>query len=133
QLEPSSVVYKKQLASVLERSKSYRESRIIWQELAEKAKTSNDKLLAREARARIVTLWGFEHVLEAQVAPLKQKFAAKPPDVDAGRMLAEVHLHLRTHLNDAETTLRKVIELAPGDTESYLALERVLVQENKVA
>ena len=34
---------------------------------------------------------------------------------------------------DAEATLRRVIELAPGDADSYLALERVLVQENKIA
>ena len=47
-------------------------------------------------------------------------------------MLAEVQLHLRK-LADAEATLRRVIELAPGDAESYLALERVLVQENKIA
>ncbi|MBX3228352.1 MAG: HEAT repeat domain-containing protein [Labilithrix sp.] len=133
QLEPSNVGYKKQLASALERSKSYKEARVLWQELAEKAKATNDKLLARESRSRIVTLWGFEHVLDSQIAPLKAKFEGKPPDVEAGRMLAEVQLHLRTHLAESEQTLRRVIELAPGDTESYLALERVLVQENKIA
>jgi tetratricopeptide (TPR) repeat protein len=47
-------------------------------------------------------------------------------------MLAEAQLHLRK-LPDAEGTLKKVIEVAPGDAESYLALERVLVQENKIA
>jgi tetratricopeptide (TPR) repeat protein/HEAT repeat protein len=131
QLEPQTLGYKKQLASALERSKSYRESRVIWQELAEKAKASGDRILAREARSRIVSLWGFEHVLDAQVAPLQQKFGASPPDVEAGRMLAEVQLHLRKP-SDAETTLRKVVQFAPGDADSYLALERVLVQENKL-
>jgi tetratricopeptide (TPR) repeat protein/HEAT repeat protein len=130
QLEPGNTGYKKQLASALERSKSYKEARQIWVELADKAKASNDKLLAREARSRIVTLWSFEHMLEGQIIPLKAKFDAKPPDVEAGRMLAEVQLHLRKP-GDSEITLRRVIELAPGDTESYLALERVLVQENK--
>ncbi len=131
QLEPQTTGYKKQLASALERSKSYKDSRQIWQDLAEKAKQSGDKILAREARSRIVTLWGFERILDAQVTPLQQKFGSNPPDVEAGRMLAEVQLHLRK-LNDAETTLRKVITVAPGDADSYLALERVLVQENKV-
>lgn len=130
QLEPTNLTYKKQLASGLERSKSYRESRVIWQELAEKAKASGDKILAREARSRIVTLWGFERILEAQIPTLTQKFAATPPDVESGRMLAEVQLHTRK-LADAETTLRRVITVAPGDADSYLALERVLVQENK--
>jgi cellulose synthase operon protein C len=131
QLEPQTLGYKKQLASALERSKSYKDARVIWQELGEKAKASGDKLLVREARSRIVTLWGFERILDAQVAPLQQKFSATPPDVEAGRMLAEVQLHLRK-LADAETTLRKVVQIAPGDADSYLALERVLVQETKI-
>ncbi|HSO31542.1 MAG TPA: tetratricopeptide repeat protein [Labilithrix sp.] len=132
QLDPQSLVYKKQLAGALERSKSYRESRIIWQELADKARANGDKILAREARSRIVTLWGFERILDAQIPTLNQKFAATPPDVEAGRMLAEVQLHARK-LADAEVTLRRVITVAPGDADSYLALERVLVQENKTA
>ena len=130
QLEPQNLGYKKQLASALERARSYRESRVIWQELAEKAKASGDKILAREARSRIVTLWGFERILESQIPALTQKFGTTPPDVESGRMLAEVQLHLRK-LADAETTLRRVITVAPGDADSYLALERVLVQENK--
>lgn len=130
QLEPTNLPYKKQLASALERSRSYRESRVIWQELAEKAKQSGDKILAREARSRIVTLWGFERILDAQIPTLTQKFNATPPDVESGRMLAEVQLHSRK-LADAEGTLRRVITVAPGDADSYLALERVLVQENK--
>jgi tetratricopeptide (TPR) repeat protein len=129
-LEPQSLGYKKQLAGALERARSYREARTLWEDLAEKAKQSGDKVIAREARGRIVTLWGMERMLDAQVAPLQAKFQAK--DIGAGRTLAEVHLHLR-HLPEAEATLRKVIELAPGDVDSYLALERVLVQENKLA
>jgi tetratricopeptide (TPR) repeat protein/HEAT repeat protein len=133
QLDPQTLAYKKQLASALERSKAFREARTMWQDLGEKAKASGDKLLAREARSRIVTLWGFERLLEQQVAPLQQKFSATPPDVEAGRMLAEIQLHLPNRkLADAEATLRRVIQLAPGDTDGYLALERVLVQENKI-
>jgi cellulose synthase operon protein C len=131
QLEPQTLAYKKQLAGALERSKSYKDARQIWQELSDKAKTNGDKILAREARSRIVTLWGFERILDSQIAPLQQKFGANPPDVEAGRMLAEVQLHLRK-LADAETTLRKIVTAAPGDADSYLALERVLVQENKL-
>ena len=131
QLDGQSLPYRKQLASAHERSKNYKEARTIWTELAERARASNDKLLAREARTRIVTLWGFDRMLDAQVQPLQAKFAASPPDVEAGRMLAEVQLHLRK-LADAETTLRKVVTVAPGDADSYLALERVLVQENKL-
>lgn len=133
QLEPTNNGYKKQLASALERGKSYKEARQIWQELSDKAKATKDNLLARESRSRIVTLWNFEHILEQQVAPLSAKFSANPPDVEAGRMLAEVQIHLPRKAADSEATLRRVIELAPGDSESYLALERVLVQQNKIA
>lgn len=131
QLEPQTLGYKKQLAGALERSKSYKDARQIWHELADKAKASGDKILAREARTRIVALWGFERILDAQIAPLQAKFNANPPDVEAGRMLAEVQLHTRK-LADAEATLRKVVAAAPGDADSYLALERVLVQQNKI-
>src|SRR6185369_10006472 len=49
QLEPQTLGYKKQLASALERSKNFKESRQIWQDLSEKAKANGDKVLAREA------------------------------------------------------------------------------------
>ena len=131
QLEPQNLGYKKQLASALERARSYRESRVIWQELAEKAKTSGDKILAREARSRIVTLVGLRaRPRGADPDAHAEVRRESPPDVESGRMLAEVQLHLRK-LADAEATLRRVITVAPGDADSYLALERVLVQENK--
>jgi tetratricopeptide (TPR) repeat protein/HEAT repeat protein len=132
QLDPGNVAYKKQLASALERTKSFREAQAIWQELADRAKKQGDKVLAREARSRLVTLWGLQRILEAQIGILAGQFGASPPDLEAGRTLAEAQVHLRK-LPDAEATLRKVVTLAPGDADSYLALERVLVQENKIA
>jgi tetratricopeptide (TPR) repeat protein/HEAT repeat protein len=131
QLDPANAVFKKQLASAYERTKNFREARVIWQELAERAKKSNDKLLARESRSHMVTLWGLERIIEQQITPLSAQFNANPPDIEAGRTLAEVQVHLRKY-PDAEATLRRVVQLAPGDADSYLALERVLSQENKL-
>ncbi len=116
----------------MERTRAYREARILYEEIVLKAKEKGDKSLAREARTRIVALWGFERVLEQQLPALRTAFGAVPPDVEAGRMLAEAQLHLR-RLPDAEATLRRVLEIAPGDVESYLALERTLVQQTKIA
>ncbi len=131
QIDPQNLGYKKQLAAALERAKSYREAGVLWHELAEKAKKSGDKVLQREARGRIVTLWGLERVLDQQFGPLRAQFQANPPDIEAGRTLAEAEIHARK-VADAEQTLRRVIQLAPGDSDSYLALERVLVQEGKL-
>jgi tetratricopeptide (TPR) repeat protein len=128
QLEPGNLATKKSLASALERTRSYREARTLYEEIVAKARDKGDKVLARECRTRIVSLWGMEHVLEQQLPGLQKQFAATPPDTEAGRMLAEALLHLR-RLVDAEATLRRVIQAAPGDAESYLALERVLVQQ----
>lgn len=131
QLDPGNLGYKKQLATVYERARNFREARSLWVELSERAKQGNDKLLAREARSRLVTIWALERVLEQQVIPLQTRLSASPPDVEAGRMLAEVQIHLR-RLPDAEATLNRVLELAPGDVDGYLTLERVLVQQNKL-
>jgi tetratricopeptide (TPR) repeat protein/HEAT repeat protein len=138
QLEPANVRYKKALAQALERTATsiqapqvrYAEARAIWEELL--AGAGNDKLLAREARSHIVSLWGLGHELAARVAPLTTRFSATPPDLEAGRLLAEVQRKLH-RLADAEATLRRVVGLAPGDEESLLALERVLVQEQNLA
>ena len=54
------------------------------------AKDKGDKALARECRTRIVTLWGLEHMLEQELPGLRRQFGATPPDLEAGRTLAEV-------------------------------------------
>ncbi len=130
-LDPTNLSFKKALASADERTRAYRDARVLYEEIIAKAKEKNDRVLARECRTRIVALWGLERILEQQLPGLKKAFSTDPPDVEAGRMLAEAQLHLR-RLGEAEVTLRRVIELAPGDSESYLALERVLVQSGKV-
>ena len=132
QLEPNNLQFKKQLAGAYERSRAYREARTLYQEIMDKAKAANDKTLVRECRTHMVTLWGLERTLDSQVTPLTAAFNATPPDIEAGRTLAEVFIHLRK-LPETEATLRRVITLAPGDADSYLALERVLVQQNKIA
>ncbi len=140
QLEPANLRYKKALATALERTATalgapqirYAEARAIWEELLASAGTSGDKALARESRTHIVSLWALAHELPAQVTPLATRFNATPPDLEAGRLLAEVQRKLH-RLSDAEATLRRVVSIAPGDEESLLALERVLVQEQNLA
>ena len=137
QLEPANVRYKKALATALERTATslgapqtrYAEARAVWEELLT-GPGAADKGLAREARQHIVSLWSLTRELAGQVASLMARFAATPPDIEAGRLLAEVQRKLH-RLPDAEATLRRVTALAPGDEESFLALERVLVQQGQ--
>jgi tetratricopeptide (TPR) repeat protein/HEAT repeat protein len=141
QLEPQSVPYKKAYAVALERTATsagpsaaaaarLEEARAIWDGLIQANKT--DKNLARESRAHIVTLYALLHQLDQQVAPLERRFAARPPDLEAGKLLADVQMRLHK-LPEAEQTLRRVTELAPGEPDSFLALERVLVLEQNLA
>lgn len=139
QQEPANVRYKKSLATAIERTATslgnaplrYGEARALWQELLATAGQS-DKVLARECRSHIVSLWALTRELPAQVAPLHHRFNAPTPDLEAGRLLAEVLRKLH-RLPESEAALRRVVALAPGDSESLLSLERVLVQQQNLS
>ena len=123
QLEPDNIAYRKSYAIALERTAagaSTGNARLtdalhLWEELLARANT--DKNLARESRAHIVTLYNLLHELEARVAPLARALASTPPNLDAGRLLAEVQMRLR-RLPDAERTLTRMSELAPATLTS---------------
>ena len=149
-IEPQNSIYKKSLAIALERTapgtpsaaERFNEAVALWQELLKAASNPSagsdknggkkDDNLAREARVHIVSLWSVTKELASKVAPLKARFEGKPPDLEAGRLLAEVHRKLNK-LPEAEAVLRSVVAKAPGDEQSLLALEHLLVQEQNLA
>jgi cellulose synthase operon protein C len=134
-LEPDSLPTKKALAIALERTAPgtpqaaarFQEAVTLWEEML--AASGRDVNLAREARTHIVSIWSVTKELAARSAPLQARFAASPPDLEAGRLLAEVQRKLG-QLPAATSTLRSIIAKAPGDEPSMLALERVLVQQH---
>jgi tetratricopeptide (TPR) repeat protein len=139
-LAPKQLRYRKAYALALERTTSdastregkteqFDEARKIWEELIRDA--GSDPNLAREARQHIVTLYSLEGQLGQRVPGLERRLAQNPPDLEAGRLLAEAHLRLRRYA-DAEHVLTRVIQNAPGDVESLSSLERVLVLEHKL-
>lgn len=139
-LSPKQTRYRKAYALALERisagsatreakSAQFEEARRIWEELIRDG--ASDASLAREARQHIVTLYSLDGQLGTRVPALERRLAQSPPDLEAGRLLAEAHLRLR-RLSDAERVLRRIVELAPGDVESLTSLERVLVLEHKL-
>ncbi|MEY4547260.1 MAG: hypothetical protein RL685_3455 [Pseudomonadota bacterium] len=113
------------------RARYYREAEQLWEQLLQRGVSQSDALLARDARQHIVTLWSLTGTLAERVPPLERRLGATPPDLDAGRLLAETELRLR-RFDAAEKTLRRVLERAPGDIESHLRLERALVQQGNV-
>lgn len=139
-LQPKSLKYKKAYALALERTGSaagskearnrqYDEARRIWEQLLKDS--GDNKYTEREARQHIVTLWSLSGQLEQRAAPLARKLRSKPPDLEAGRLLAEVHVRLRRYA-DAQRTLEMVVKAAPGDAISLGRLERVLVLQRKL-
>ncbi|HSU41425.1 MAG TPA: tetratricopeptide repeat protein, partial [Polyangiaceae bacterium] len=106
------------------------EALALWEKLLKGERTSAD--LAREARQHVVTLWGLRGQSAQRMNGLAKRFAATPPDLDAGRLLAEAELRARS-FGAAERTLRRISELAPADVESLKRLETVLVQQRKLA
>lgn len=138
-LEPDERRYTKALALALERTGSgaskkvrrdrHDRARKLWEQLLKGA--GSDHHLEQEARQHIVTLWSLSGVLTGRLKPLERSLAAKPPDLNSGRLLGEMYLRLRRN-SDAERVLRVVTDKAPGDVASYLRLERVLVLQHKL-
>jgi tetratricopeptide (TPR) repeat protein len=139
-LAPTQLDYKKAYALALERTgaaasgrdarnRQYDEARKIWEELLRGA--SDNANLAREARQHVVTLYSLMNQLRQRMPPLERRLKASPPDLEAGRLLAEAQMRLRLY-REAEGTLQKVVQHAPGDAQSLGQLERVLVQQRKL-
>jgi tetratricopeptide (TPR) repeat protein len=139
-IAPKQARYRKAYALALERSSSstatreqrsaqFDEARKIWEQLLHDA--SADANLAREARQHIVSLWSLDGQLAARLPGLEGRLKQTPPDLEAGRLLAEADFRLRRYA-DAERVLRRVTDAAPSDVESLLALERVFGLERKL-
>jgi tetratricopeptide (TPR) repeat protein len=123
-LEPDSLDYVRGLAGVLERNHDDERAERQWRRALELAR--DDRPARREARERIVAIWSRTRQLTARLAELEQRFGNDPPDVEAGRFLAEVQRRRGPqHQAEAERVLERVIRAEPGDVESLLALERL--------
>jgi tetratricopeptide (TPR) repeat protein/HEAT repeat protein len=108
---------------------AYEEARKIWEQILRDA--GADANVAREARQHVVTLLSLTGQLTPRLGQLERKFGAEPPDLEAGRLLAEAHVRLRRY-DDAERVLRRLTQLAPGSVDDLTRLERVLVLGRKL-
>ncbi len=117
-------------ASTGPRAAYYEEASSVWFGLLKLR--SSEPHLAHEARQHIVTLWSLDRSLSRRPAALRLQLEHKPPDLEAGKLLAEAELKLGQP-EKAEATLRQLVRLAPGDVESWAALEKTLVKLGRLA
>ncbi|MCC7536029.1 MAG: tetratricopeptide repeat protein, partial [Deltaproteobacteria bacterium] len=125
ELDPDDIEHQRGLASVLERRRELAAAIVAWQRVLELA--GRDRAARREARRRIVSIWGLERSLRTRIAELRSRFGATPPDIEAGRFLAEALLRSR-QLSEARDVLERITRAEPGDIESLTTLEQVHVQ-----
>ena len=139
--QPERVAWLRGLASVLERPRRgeaapQRRERDLeavqhWERVLVVAE---DSAARREARRRVVGVWARRNELPAKLQEWRRAFAADPPDLGAGRFLAEAHLRSRPReVARAAAVLERVTALDPGDVESLLALERVRTAQGDLA
>jgi tetratricopeptide (TPR) repeat protein len=88
------------------------------------AGATTDRLRRREMRDRQVALWVRRRTLDSHVRELEQRFAASPPDIEAGHTLAEA-LRRAGQLQRAADVLARLVALDGTDVDALTALERV--------
>jgi tetratricopeptide (TPR) repeat protein len=131
-LEPTSLDYARGLANVYERLRRDDDAIAAWRRVLQLS--GEDRNASREGRQRIVGVWQRNRSLGERVRELERSFGREPPDIEAGRFLAEAYRRLGSErTDDAERVLERVISLAPGDVESLLALERVKAARGDLA
>lgn len=121
-LRPDEVDWHKGAAVVQERARLLDGAIASWRRVIELARDQRE--LRREARARIVNLWLLQGRLPAMVESLERAFRATPPDLEAGRDLAEAYARMHRE-PEAEAILRALIASDAADVPSLVALERV--------
>ncbi len=140
-LDPKQWRFKKAYAIGLERAggnasaadvrRGYLDSALqIWEQILREPGAQPDA--QREARQHLVTLWSLRGQLQQRVNGLAKRFAQKPPDLEAGRLVAEAAVRTR-RFSDAEIALRKLSEVMPQDASVLSELEKVLVLEHKLS
>ncbi len=103
----------------------------VWEKLLSTGNgRAMDQARRAEARRQIVRLYERTGQLGARIVRLEQEFHDDPPDLAAGRLLAEAQIERRNYPG-AEQTLKELLEHTPGDREVLLALERVQTRQDE--
>ncbi|MBL8678717.1 MAG: tetratricopeptide repeat protein [Myxococcales bacterium] len=128
--QPENVEVRLRLAEVLERMRQFEPAIQQWRQVLER--TRNDRGIRRAARQSIVRLWQLMGRLAVEATRLQALFNRTPPDVEAGRDLAEVFIQQR-QWPEAEGVLARIVRSEPGDVVALESLERVQSQRGNLA
>lgn len=129
-LRDTDVMAHEGLAVLQEQSRDFAGAEASWRRVIALAPT--DPSLRREARSRLVNLWNVQGTLAERVTELDAAFRREPPDLEAGRDLAEAYSRLRRPA-EATAVLERLVSLAPGDVSTLTTLERVRTQNGDLA
>ncbi len=119
--DPSNGRYAKAYALMLQKQKRYKMALAQWAIVIKHARKS---AVIREARRQIIGLWESDGRLEKEIAQLERRFAATPPEINAGHFLASAYLRLR-RTADARRVLERLNTLEPRNIEALTGLEMV--------
>ena len=132
-LSPTTLAYRRNLAMLLETSRRSNEAIAAWQELLDAAivQKARRQLIA-ESRSRIIGLLHRSYRLRYYARSYARRFAGPPPDIEAGRFLAESWIKRRRY-PEAEKVYLQILRLVPQDIETLTALESVYRRQRKLA
>jgi cellulose synthase operon protein C len=129
-LRPDELDFHKGLAVVEESLHQIDAAIASWRRVIELSRDHRE--LRREARTRIINLWNLQGRLEQRITALETAWGHTPPDLEAGRDLAEVYARLQRP-EDSDRVLSRLVEADPNDIATLAALERTRTQRGDLA
>ncbi len=123
-LAPTGLEAQRMLASFYERAGRFPEAEVAWQTTLKLA--AADAATKREARQHLVGIWARVGTLRRHQVALDERLGREPRDLEAARLLAEVHAHETgpQAMRAEQRVLEKIVAQEPSDLESLRALER---------
>lgn len=119
------------LAAAYESGRRWSEAVATWERILA---LSDQPQSASEARGRILSLYQRQNRLRPMMREFEQRFAATPPDLEAGYFLADGHLKLGEK-EKAEAVFKRIINIDgkvdAEDVNALTELEKLYAQQGK--
>jgi len=127
---PKKIKYYRSFAVYLEKINKYRDASGIWAKIIELL-PHDDHTRIRQARERIIRIFGKQGTLRFKLQDYRRRFAADPPDPEAGLYLAQGLIHQKD-FEAAAVVLEKLVASRPKDPQGLIYLEEVYEKLNRL-